>query len=310
MTKDYLRISYSSGGTFDSCARKFEFRKMYPRRTDSTTGLAAEVGKALHAGFQTFLATQSEEKAMWSLLETYPYGLEYVATDDKRSLEACVSTLEKMFDCGDMTDWELLRIKRPDGEIVPAVEVPFELRLNGLDLPDGRGIAIIGFMDAAMRNLTTGLHRTLDIKTHRSTLRDSTPKFKFDNQQTPYGICIGHVTQEPVENFEVLYLDTFVDLLEPRADLYTYRRDSVDIQEWLMNTVLRAQRIIRAVEMDYFPRTDNGCLAFNQPCQYLEMCSLRSREDVMDYMFMGRDPVPEVPTEPWIVADLDVFGDS
>src|SRR3546814_8730741 len=85
---------------------------------------------------------------------------------------------------GNMEEWELLKIKKPDGEVVPAIEVPFELVLKGITLPDGRGISIIGYIDAAMRNLVTDLHRTLDIKTNRSFLRDASPKYQFDNQQT------------------------------------------------------------------------------------------------------------------------------
>lgn len=308
MTSNNLRLSYSSGSVFDSCARKFEFRKMYPRAKNDGRGLAADVGKALHAGFQTYLATQSEDAAYWSLMETYPYDLEYYATDDKRSLEACISTLEKMLDYGAMDEWELLQIRKPDGTVAPAIEVPFELRLKGLNLPDGRGISVIGYMDAAMRHKYSGLARTFDIKTHRSTLRDATPKYKFDNQQTPYGICLSHVTGEPVESFEVLYLDTYVDLVEPRAELYSYQRDSTDIQEWLTNTVLRAQRIIRSAELDYFPRTDSGCLAFNKPCHYLDICSLRNREEIINYMLLGEEPAEEEPYEPWISADIDVFG--
>lgn len=310
MTNGNLQISYSSGGTFDSCARKFEFRKLYPRGKPRESGLAAEVGKALHAGFQTYLATQSEDAAYWSLLESYPYELEWNATDDKRSLEACVSTLESMLAYGNMDEWELLQIIKPNGEQVPAVEVPFELVLKGITLPDGRGISVIGYIDAAMRSLVTGLHRTMDIKTTRSNLKDATPKFRFDNQQTPYGIAISHVTNQPVEEFEVLYFDVFVDLLEPRTTLYSYHRDSTDIEEWLVNTVLRAERIKRAMEMDYFPRTDNGCLSFMRPCEFMDVCQTRDRESIMEMFLLGEEPVEPEPFEPWIQAEIDVFGSN
>lgn len=303
-----LQISYSSGGTFDSCARKFEFRKVYPRAKSQTTGFAAEVGKCLHQGFQTYLATLSEESGYWALLESYPYDLEATAFDDKRSLEACVSTLESMMANVQMDEWELLRIKNPEGEIVPAIEVPFELVLKGITLPDGRGISVIGYIDAAMRSLVTDLHRTLDIKTNRSTLRDATPKYQFDNQQTPYGIAISHVTGVPINEFEVLYLDCFVDLVEPRTTLYSYHRDSTDIEEWLVNTVLRAERIKRAFEMDYFPRTDNGCLSFNRPCEFLDVCQTRDRDTVMEMLLMGEPPAEVDPFVPWIQAEIDVFG--
>lgn len=304
-----LQISYSSGGTFDSCARKFEFRKIYPRRKQLQDSLPAAVGQALHAGFQEFLATQSEEKAYWALLNAYPYELEYSAYDDKRSLEATVSTLDAMLAYGAMDEWELLKIQRPDGVVVPATEVPFELILKGITLADGRGLSIIGYMDAAMRSLVTGAMRTMDIKTHRSTLRNADPKYRFDNQQTPYGIVIQHVTQEPCDEFEVLYLDTFVDLQEPRVHLYSYHRDSTDVQEWLANTVLRGQRIQRAMAMDYFPRTDNGCLSFNQACPYLEVCQTRDKEAILEFMLMGEEPAVPEAFEPWIQAEIDVFGD-
>src|SRR3546814_8523335 len=59
------------------------------------------------------------------------------------------------------------------------------------------------------------------------------------------------------------------------STLYSYHRDSTDIEEWLVNTVLRAERIKRAVEMDYFPRTDNGCLTYNRPCEFTDICQTR-----------------------------------
>src|SRR3546814_16782111 len=89
-----LQISYSSSGTFDSCNRKFEFRKIYPRSKPRTSGFAAEVGKCLHEGFKNFLIHQSEEQAIWALLESFPYELEYYETTDDGSLEACVSVPE------------------------------------------------------------------------------------------------------------------------------------------------------------------------------------------------------------------------
>lgn len=305
-----LQISYSSSGTFDSCARKFEFRKIYPRPARTRTSLAAEVGKCLHEGFQTYLATQSEDDAYWALLNAYPYDLEAAEWDDKRSLESCVSTLESMIAYGNMDEWELLQIIKPNGEKVPAIEVPFELVLKGITLPDGRGISIIGYIDAAMRNLVTGLHRTMDIKTNRSNLKDASAKYQFDNQQTPYGIAISHVTGVPIDEFEVLYLDCFVDLVEPRTTLYSYHRDSTDIEEWLVNTVLRAERIKRALEMDYFPRTDNGCLSFNRPCEFLELCQTRDREAITEMLLLGQEPDSGDEFEPWIQAEIDVFGSN
>ena len=305
---DYLRVSYSSLNLADTCLRKFEFNKLYPRRARDQDQFAADVGTALHRGYQDFLSSQNEDRALWILMENYPYLDEFGQRDDHRSLEASMATLIEMCHEANMTEWEVMQIRKPDGEVVPAVEVPFELRLKGVNLPDGRGVAFTGFMDAAMRHLGTGEVRTLDIKTHRRSLEDATAKYRFDSQQVPYGICLEHIQGNPVEEFEVLYLDCYVDLVNPRVNLYPFRKDSVDLQEWLINTVLRVQRIQRAMEMDYFPRADGGCLNWNRPCYFLDVCQTRDRAAIEDWLLMGEEPEQRPQEQPWIVAEIDVFG--
>src|SRR3990167_6299414 len=135
---DYLRVSYSSMNVFSSFNRKFELQKLYPQRD------------------------RGED-----MFEAYPYELEQRESNDYRSCEAGLSTLIEMLESVQMADYELAMIKNPEGLIVPAIEVPFEIRFKGITLPDGRGIAFTGFMDAVMRNLITGSFRTTDIKTHR-----------------------------------------------------------------------------------------------------------------------------------------------
>jgi len=319
LTKEYLEVSYSSLNLADSCLRKFEFNKLYPRRARDQDAFAADVGTALHHGYQDYLVNQDEDSAVWALMNSYPYASEFNQMRDDRSLETAIATLDEMIHEAKMDEWELMTIKRPntdeeiaagltDGVIVPAIEVPFELRLKGLDLPDGRGVAFTGFMDAAMRHRGHGAVRTLDIKTHRRALEDATPKYRFDGQQVPYGICLEHIQGFAVEQFEVLYLDCYVDLVNPRVHLYSFLKDSTDLQEWLINTVLRVQRIQRAMEMDYFPRTDGGCLNWNRPCYFLEVCQTREREAIVDWLLMGDEPEHRPKEQPWIVAEIDVFG--
>lgn len=320
MSREYLKVSYSSLNLLDTCMRKFEFNKLYPRRARDPDQFAADVGSALHHGYQHYLTHGDEDAATWQLMLDYPYIGEFSQRTDDRSLEACISTLDEMMHYGKMEEWELMTIKRPptdeeresglDGVIVPAIEVPFELRLKGIDLPDGRGIAFTGFMDAAMRHRVTDRVRTMDIKTNRRTMEDATPKYKFDGQQIPYGIVLEHIVGNRVEEFEVLYLDCYVDLVAPRVQLYPFRKDSSDIQDWLINTVLAAQRIQRSMEMDYFPRTNGGCMSWNRPCYFLDICEIRDREQITDWLLMGDEPEHRIDQTPWIVAEIDVFGNG
>ena len=310
MTRQYLRVSYSSLNLLDTCMRKFEFNKLYPRRARDPDQFAADVGTCLHRGYQDYLVHENPDKALYELMRVYPYMGEFSQRTDERSLEACVATLEEMIAEAKMTEWELMTIVNPKGEVVPAIEVPFEIRLKGIDLPDGRGISFTGFMDAAMRHRGHGNVRTLDIKTHRRQREDATPKYKFDGQQIPYGIVLEHVQGNPVEEFEVLYLDCYVDLVSPRVHLYPFVKDSTDIQEWLINTVLAAQRIQRAMEMDYFPRTNGGCLNWNRPCYFLDVCDSRDKPAIEDWLLMGEAAEHRVDETPWIIAEIDVFGEA
>lgn len=318
---EYLEISYSSLNLADSCLRKFEFNKMFPRRARDSDAFAGDVGTALHHGYQDYLVSQDRDSAQWALMKDYPYTAEFNQRGDDRSLEACIATLDEMIDEAKMTEWELMTIRRPNtpaeldagmtgGMIVPAIEVPFELRLKGIALADGRGVAFTGFMDAALRHLSHGSVRTMDIKTHRRTLEDATAKYKFDGQQIPYGIVLEHITGNPIEQFEVLYLDCFVDLIQPRVHLYEFVKDSTDLQEWLINTVLRVQRIQTAVQMDYFPRTDGGCMNWNRPCYFLDVCTIRDKDAIEDWLLMGEAPEQRKRTQPWIIAEIDVFGET
>lgn len=319
---DYLRVSYSSLNTFAECARKFEFRKLYPRSSHREEGFAAEVGKALHAGYQDYLSYRDSDRALWELLKAYPYELEYMTEkSEDRSLEAAMSTLEAMIAYQPMDEWDLLNIRRPntsleisqgltEGVVVPAIEVPFELRFTDVILPDGRGVAMTGYIDAAMQHRIRRTTASMDIKTHRRFGADAEGKYRYDSQQTPYSMVIEHIQGSVLEELEIFYLDCFVDLAEPRIQLYPYKRDRIDLQEFLMTKVMQFQAIQRYMELDFFPRKDGGCMAWNKPCWYLEVCQTREREAAEHWILRGEEPTEEPEWFPWVVTELEVFGNG
>jgi hypothetical protein len=106
--------------------------------------------------------------------QAFPFADEWNQQNDYRSAEAALATLEEMFDSAKMVEYELARIRRPNtvaeataglvgGVVVPAVEVPFEIRFPGLEikpcpaLPEGADIAVIGYIDAIMQNQIHGI---------------------------------------------------------------------------------------------------------------------------------------------------------
>lgn len=322
----YLRMSYSSGNTFESCARRFELDKLYehPRKRDDA--FAADVGTALHAGYQNYLVTQDRDAAIWAFMQKYPFKLEFMEQNDYRSCEASLATLEEMILSTSMSDYVLAEIKRPNtaaeieagltgGVVVPAIEVPFEIRFEGIVLPPtpkypkGCGVAFTGYMDAIMRNLLTDMFRTTDIKTHRDNVKDRTAKYKFDSQQVPYGIVVDHVAGVPVDQFEVLYYDCKIDIIEPQVKLYNFLKRRSDIQEWLLTRVMQFQDIARYAEADFFPRTSGGCMFYNRACRYLEPCISRDQVVLNQWFTMGDNtPTPEEVWEPWVVTTINPYG--
>jgi hypothetical protein len=300
-----LDISYSSLNLASNCLRKFEFRKFYPRKPWADDQFAADVGKALHSAIQSYWTDYDEEKAYWTLMMEYPYTWEFHQLRDDRSLEACMSTLECVIDNDFMADWELCEVL-VDGVTRPAVEVPFEIELMGITCPDGSPIYYTGFIDALMRNKSTGLVRPVDIKTTRASSKDSTPKYKFDSQQVPYGFVAEFLQDRPLEAFEVLYLECYVDLLEPKAIPYAFQKSREDLQEWMMNTVIRLGAIQRSMAMDYFPRTDGGCLSYMRPCYFLDVCETRNRDAITEWLLEGNDAATSEPIEPWVKIQLDM----
>lgn len=332
---DWLRVSYSSLNLFSSCPRKFEFNKLYPRRARDYDTFAADVGKCLHAGYQEYLVTRSEHDAFWAMARSYPFEAEWNQENDFRSFETCTVVLEEMIQSAQMIEYRVAQIKRPftegeltefkqwghllradsenfkledGGMVVPAIEVPFELRLDGIVLPDGRGVAVTGFVDAFLVNVATERFRTMDIKTHRRFARDATAKYKYDEQQVPYGIVLEHIQSKPVMDFEVLYLDCFVDLAEPRVELYPFDKNQQSIQEWLVDTVLRVQNLQTFMEMDYFPRRGTNCMSWNKPCFFLDVCAIRDRKQIEAWLLEGEAAEHRVEENPWVVAHLDVYG--
>jgi hypothetical protein len=303
---DRLDVSYSSLNLAAHCLRKFEFRKFYPQKPMMDDQFAADVGKAMHTGIQSYWTHGDEDRAYWDLMTHYPYAWEFNQLRDDRSLEAAMATLECVMESDLMDEWELCEIKCPDGIIRPAVEVPFEIELLGITLADGTPIFYTGWIDALMLNRSTGLVRPCDIKTTRMATKDATPKYKFDSQQVPYGFVAEHLQGRQLESFEVLYLECYLDLVDPRAIPYSFPKSREDLQEWMVNTIIRLGAIQRSIAMNYFPRADGGCLSFNRPCYFLNVCETRNFEAITEWLLEGNDPAEKKEWEPWVKIQLDM----
>lgn len=300
-----FRVSYSSLGVAQSCSRKFELQKMYQHPERGFESIAMSAGQALHEGYQNYLIHRDLDRALWTLGLSYPHTNCWDEFDD-RSWEACMSTLIAMIEHGNDSEWDVAYIANSKKETVPAIEVPFEIELRGLNLPDGRPISYVGWIDAIMERYNGQEYRTLDIKTHRDRRADRTAKFLYDSQQVPYGIAIEHALGRKIDGFSVNYLDCFLDILEPRIVPHEYNKTHEDISEWLLGTVMQVERIIKQAEMDLFLRADHGCMFYNKPCKFLDVCQSRDREIIQKVLLVDGPAAPEQEWNPWIKCYIDI----
>ncbi len=306
MTSKFFDVSYSSLGTLRSCARKFQANKLFKRPERHFESIAMSAGQALHAGYQDYLIDKDIESAMWTLGLTYPH-IHCWETSHDRSFEACISTLDAMIASNAMLEYELAEIECPDGVIRPAIEVPFAIVMEGMFMPDGRQIRIIGYMDAVMRKILTGSFKTLDIKTHRDNKYDRTANYKNDTQQLPYGLVLEHFAGHAIDSFEVLYFDAYIDILNPRITPYVYNKTHADVQDWLFCKIGQLQELQRMAAANWFPRSDNGCTFYNKPCALLDTCGIQDDEVFQKFLLEGRPAEEPKEFEPWITARINLL---
>lgn len=303
-----LLVSHSSLSTFESCARKFEFRKLNIG-ADSPSGLPAEIGQCLHIAYQTWLATQNEDKALISLMLSYPINL---CSDPSHnySIEACMSTLRALMQTEIMMDYEIAEINCIDGVKRDAIEVPFKINLTNMFLDEAKTIPIayIGYIDLIVFDFITQKFCMVDLKTHRQNIPDLSIKYAFDAQCIPYALVLEQILGQSIEALNVKYLTAYIDLLAPKIQDYPFSKSKQDVQDWARTIYLNIQQIKLFYSMGWFPRTMRGdvCFSYNSPCWFKDICHNRNLQNIHNYFLAERAQTKQKEFKPWIEIELEL----
>lgn len=286
----HLYLSHSSRGILHSCKRKFEFRKLF-KHPARDFGLAAEMGKALHAGLQSFLITRKEDEAIKAYMLAYPIDM-CQGTMDKYSLEAGYNTLMSAINSSPLIENELATINCLDGITRPAIEVPFEINFEGLTLAKSLPVPVsyCGYIDAIFWNREELEFTVLDVKTIGKIDQDLSPKFQWSDQCIPYAMILEYMLGHEIKSFTVKYLVCKVDVMETTTQIHTFQKTFVDVQDWYKGVLVDVQTIRTFVDMQWFPRDGNGgaCFAYNKKCPfYDDVCSLRDPEEIQEFIAQG-----------------------
>ncbi len=301
-----LWLSHSSLALLNNCERKFEFRKFY-RHSSRDTSFDGEVGNAIHRGMQHWLIHRDRERAIFEMVMNFPFEL-LPRDGHVKNMEACYATMNKLMDSGILDAHQVAQIKCPDGVTRPGVEVPFLINLKGYELSNTRHIPIKyrGYIDLVMYNTLTGEYEVFDIKTHHNNVRDMTAEYKFHEQCIPYKLVLDIVLGKPIDQLSVTYLSTYIDIEKPAVYPYQFEKTNTDIQEWGTTLLLDLQRIRTLLDLNWFPRRGNHCLSFRRQCEFFEICHLRDRNAIQNWLLAYRPPVDEDEFKPWFTADLEL----
>lgn len=279
---DKLVLSHSTRSSFRRCARLLEFNKLFGDGDRDDEMFAADVGKALHAGFQHYMIYKDEDLAVWEMMKSYPHHLEFMKPENhyNRSLEACYYTLMTMIEQNTLDQLELVHVKTqlPGNPILPAVEVPFAFEIIGAPLPIP--VWFVGFIDLILFDKYKDRYLVDDIKTTRINVSDMSAKYQFDEQTVPYGIVLEHMLGKKIEEFDVNYTSVFLDLTDAKSSPYTFTKTEENVHDWYRGLCEDIGRIGKYYKDAWFPRATNGdtCFAWNKPCWFASECSNRDPE--------------------------------
>ena len=280
-----VRLSHSTINTLLSCPRKFELGHILsPRSMEDERNLTLSAGSAIHAAWQEYLRTRSEEIAFFTLLRFFDYEAESRAYGDakNRHLEACIRAFDEII--------EFYRL-RPHLQLAtinsrPAVELNFRFNLTCSPLNLWYG----GFIDAILYDASSDEFVVHDVKTHRDAEIISL-KYSNSMQLVGYGLLLNLLRTPSGEavnflgSFNTDYILNYIDLSAPRCELLRFTRGIEDLHAWKRQLLL-AVRLIEdyAAAATAFPRYGKNCIAFAKPCWFAKPCSLQTLSQARNWL--------------------------
>jgi len=309
--KGHLRISHSSfGHTFgEACENKFALTKLFSHVKRGDESHAGEVGKALHTGLESyFISGGDKNQAIADFMIAYPHHI--TQYNNYRSLEASYASLLSILETDLLQDDEIVNIVDHEGVTRPAVEIPFEIFLDGFLLNDDPPITVsyIGWIDLIMYQRLSGARRVLDLKSHRDTVKDLTPKYFNSVQCLPYGLVLEYMLGHTIEFFNITYVTCFIDLMEPKIKIYTFPKGKNEISNWFTMFVSDLWRLKEYFQIQWFPRRGGACMSWKRPCPMFEICTMSDWESIQGYLTGDEQPVDnyDATFKPWVSFNLEI----
>lgn len=263
---EILKVDNTMLSCFTTCPKKFYWRHIRHLVTDRGKVPALEFGKAIHKGLEVFYKEDSVDLA----LEAFKDDLDPEAQDDKRNEANGLKILKSYF-----------KQYLPEKFKVLAVELNLSAKITP-------SLELWGYIDLVVEQ--QGNRYNVEHKTS-SSIRSFIPN---PNHQISGYDLLSTENGYPVGGSIVNILGVFKTKTENCRSITT-RTD--EQKESFLGYLKHTGGLIKdCKEKDFFPKYSSGCMTFNKPCPYLELCNADSSlvGKIIEYNYKTEEWTPWV----------------
>lgn len=267
-------LSYSRELTLENCPRKYELDAKFAIKANRSS-VTFSYGHSVAAGVQFALAGHSMERCIVETMLAYTHDVNDVGTENEQSQKKSiwwamlnVEEFYRKYKAGVykfLDGWEVAKITKSDGTVVPAIELTFVIEL--LD-----GYTFEGHIDLVLYHPVKKRFMVLELKTTGMTTVDEA-QYKNSTQALGYGAVIDLMADQMGEaaSFDVLYM--VYQSRNRQIIPMPFTKTAKDRVDWLTKLVINMKQLEMYEDLGY-PKRGQSCFNFFRPCEYIKTCSL------------------------------------
>jgi len=264
MTRAF-RLSDSSLTQLHTCERMYQLDRLLAGSKEKQDFPNTVFGRAWGAAVANYLVKQDVQEASYTLWLDYFPNLE----NKKKTQAVCYNLLQAAIPVLDniLQEWEILVFNNK-----PAVELGFRLNIDSQ-------YYFVGYMDAVMRNRSSGRCAVFDAKTTGLNLFDLSPLYQNNPQLVGYSIVLDQIVGEKLAEYDVGYLVGQLGAgngFQPNVKLLTFAKTLQDRLHWFISLGLDVEHLKNMAQYNIYPQRGHNCLQYMKPCRHFGTCQLFS----------------------------------
>lgn len=263
------RLSDSTFDTLHACERRFQLDRMLINATvqaATSRGTPETVrGTAYGAGVQSYLIHGNMDRAIYDCWLAYTPMLE---DPPKTFLSRTLNNLKQSQPVLDGIR-KLYRIATFHDE--PAVELSFRLNITE------NKWYYVGYIDAVLQEIATGVYVVFECKTTAAHYRDLTPLYRYSGQALGYSIILDQIAGQDLGSFATDYLvcrDLKAPNFVPEVQLMHFKWTLLDRLKWFFTLQMDVDKLEVMHTTELFPLRKNGCLRYGKVCPHFGFCHM------------------------------------